>query len=573
MKTFSKIFRLLAAVLAAGLLAWSCSDDGGGDALDGTVTIPEQYLTGGLSFSATGGTTTMNIVSTVTALTVTSDQSWCSVTLTNQTANGTCAYAVTVSENTSTSDRSAVITVAADGKVFGTVNVYQSGADGLIVDKTSVSLSAEAQTFTLSVTSSETPDISCDNAWISYVGTKAMTSADCEFSVSANYGTERTGTITLTLGTLTETVTVTQAAGSGSTTMRDAKTVASQIYCGVNIGNTMEVPGGETGWGNPKVNATYIAGLKDMGFNAVRIPCAWNSYTIDNAYTIDPTWMERVTEVVGYCYDNDMYVILNIHWDGGWLEDNISKGYDSAIDAEQKALWTQIAENFRDFDDHLLFAGCNEPGMNEGISTSSGVQTIMTYEQTFVDAVRATGGNNSERCLIVQGPQTDISITVDSSAGFGLPTDSASDRLLVEVHYYDPYQFTLMEEDASWGNTFWYWGSSNYVSGSAHNATWGEEDWIRQQFGYMKSSFVDKGVPVIIGEFCAMKRTNVDNTTNHNNSRRDFNEAVVKNAKNYGCVPFYWETGTDINRSTGAVKEDYAIEGLMSGAASGTYPY
>ncbi|MCD8207882.1 MAG: glycoside hydrolase family 5 protein, partial [Bacteroidales bacterium] len=137
----------------------------------------------------------------------------------------------------------------------------------------------------------------------------------------------------------------------------------------------------------------------------------------------------------------------------------------------------------------------------------------------------------------------------------------------------DPYQFTLMEGDASWGNEFWYWGSSNYVSGSSHNATWGEVDYILEQFGKMKTGFVDKGYPVIIGEYCAIKRTNVDNQEKHNSSRADYNEAVTRYAKEYGCAPFYWETGTDINRTTGAVKEDYAIEGIMKGASEGKYPF
>ncbi|MCD8313315.1 MAG: cellulase family glycosylhydrolase [Bacteroidales bacterium] len=573
MKTFSKIFRILAATLAAGLLAWSCSEEKD-DVYD--VTIPDAYLNEGLSFSATGGT--MNIsISTKLKLDATTDADWVEVTLLNTTSTGTCRYQVTVDENTGSDSRTASITFEAGGTVYGVIKVNQDGSDGLIAAQTLYNVTSAAQTITVNITAGDTPDITVNDGWITLEeDTKASQSFAYVFDIATNYSSdERTGTITFTLGLLAETVTVVQAASdSQSSTLADAKTVAAKMYVGVNIGNTLEATGSETAWGNPQVTKTYVDGLKTLGFNAVRIPCAWDSHLSDaSSYTIDPTWMSRVNEVVGYVLDNDMYAILNIHWDGGWLEDNISKGYDSAIDAEQKALWTQIAENFKNCDEHLLFAGCNEPGMNESISTASGVQTIMTYEQTFVDAVRATGGNNATRCLIVQGPQTDISTTVDSSVGFGLPTDTAADCLMVEVHYYDPYQFTLMEEDASWGNTFWYWGSSNYVSGSAHNATWGEEDWIQQQFGYMKSSFVDKGIPVIIGEFCAIKRTNVDNKTSHNNSRRDFNEAVVRNAKNDGCVPFYWETGTDINRLTGAAKEDYAIEGLMTGAAAGTYPY
>ncbi|MCD8207883.1 MAG: cellulase family glycosylhydrolase, partial [Bacteroidales bacterium] len=340
MKRLLKIF----AVLAVAAFAFACSDDEDSTSVT-DVTIPSQYLTEGFTFSATGGTATMNLVSKG-VLDVTSNQSWCSVTFISSTSNGTCSYEITVSENSSTDVRTAEITVSADGKVAGTVKVTQEGADGLLVAQTRYELSAEAQTFTVTVTANGTPEITCNNSWITQEsGTKAMESADYVFSVTTNYGSERTGGITFTLGSQTETVTVVQAEGSGGSMASDAKTLISKIYAGVNIGNTMEVPGGETGWGNPRVNKTYVDGLSTMGFNAVRIPCAWDSYIINDAtYEIDPTWMERVSEVVGYCLDNDMYVIVNIHWDGGWLEDNIKQGYNESINAKQKALWTQIAD-------------------------------------------------------------------------------------------------------------------------------------------------------------------------------------------------------------------------------------
>lgn len=358
----------------------------------------------------------------------------------------------------------------------------------------------------------------------------------------------------------------------------DAKTLAAKMYAGINIGNTLEATNGETGWGNPEVSNTYIAGLKALGFNAVRIPCAWSSH-LKNETTneIDPAWLERVSEVVGYCVANDMYAIVNIHWDGGWLEDNILGGYNEDINTKQKVLWTQIAEKLNSYDEHLLFAGCNEPGMNETTSTGNefkdaeDIRTIMKYEQSFVDAVRATGGNNAVRCLIVQAPATRIS---DATGGvYAMPTDVVENRLMAEVHFYEPYNFCLMEEDAGWGNVFWYWGKNNHVTGSTHNPTWGEEDYVTEQLAKMKSAFVDKGFPVIIGEYGALKRTVSENQEMHNQSRAYWNEVVTREAKANGCVPFYWETGSDVNRTTGEAKEAYAIEGIMKGAGEGEYPY
>lgn len=365
----------------------------------------------------------------------------------------------------------------------------------------------------------------------------------------------------------------------------DAKALVGKIFAGVNIGNTMEVPTGETGWGNPKVSAEYVAGLKKLGFNAVRIPCAWHSYAGPApAYALDAEWLARVKEVVGYCIDNDMYVLLNSHWDTGWLEDNIfDAGLEEQIAAEQSAIWSQVAEVFVDTDEHLLFAGCNEPGMNE---TSSGgkkwdeaaVARVVRYEQAFVDAVRASGGNNSLRCLVVQGLGTDIAETHDRMDVF--PSDPAN-RLIVEVHFYEPYQFALMENDASWGKVFWYWGEGNHKDGSAHNPTWGEESHIESQFAKMKKQFVDNGIPVIVGEYStriqtADKRSDkseeFDNEL-HRASRAYYNRVVTRTAKNNGCAPFYWETGGDVSRADGSAINQYAIDGIMEGAGEGVYPW
>ncbi len=573
MKNLLNITKIAAAVLALALYAASCSEEK--DNYDGTVTIPEQYLTDGLTFSGTGGAIKVSILGRVSSIGLTCDSDWASVEMTNHTSYGTAVFMVTVGQNPGYDDRTATLSVTDGSKVYGTIPVTQLNADGLIFDQTTYNVTAEAQTIEVSAQITDEPEIICNDSWISLAAlTKALSSGSYTFDISINHLAERTGTVTFTVGTVSENLTVIQAESETNSTMpSDAKTLVSQIYVGVNIGNTLESTGGETAWGNPQVTKTYIDGLKFLGFNAVRIPCSWDQYIIegDEDYTVDPDWMARVTEVVDYCLDDDLYVVLNIHNDGGWLETNISKGYDADIDAEQKSLWTQIATNFKDYDEHLLFAGCNEPNA----STADAVTTLLTYEQTFVDAVRATGGNNAVRCLVIQGPDTDITETVNSDLGFAMPGDDVSDRMILEVHYYEPYQFCLMEEDADWGKMFYYWGSQNYLTGSDHNATWGEEDWVDQQFGYIKTNFVDSGIPAIVGEFCALKRTMGDGEDQdlHNASRQYFNEYVVKTAKNDGLAPFYWETGTDIYRTTGLAKEDYAIEGLMTGAASGTYPF
>lgn len=359
-----------------------------------------------------------------------------------------------------------------------------------------------------------------------------------------------------------------------------AKEVAAAITAGINIGNTMEAPEGEGSWnGGYKVSREYLAGLKAAGFNAVRIPCAWDAHLSDRAtYTIDPAWLDRVDEVIGWAYENDMYVVLNDHWDGGWLEDNIfDASKEAAITAEQSALWGQVAEKLAKYDSHLIFAACNEPGMNETINNDdrwatdpTAMERLIKYEQAMIDAVRNASGYNATRCIAVQCPGA--SITATDTYMTLLPTDKATDRLMVEVHFYEPYQFALMEEDASWGNTFWYWGEGNHVEGSQHNATWGEEDYVRGQFARVKNKFVDAGIPVILGEYSCMFRTVEENQAAHDRSVAYYGEVVTREAKAAGCVPFYWETGGVINRADGTVKRQDVVDGLIKGAKQG-YPF
>jgi endoglucanase len=116
--------------------------------------------------------------------------------------------------------------------------------------------------------------------------------------------------------------------------------LAAEMHLGWNLGNTFEAPGGETGWGSPVITEDFIKFVKQKGFNAIRIPCAWDWHHVDDRATahIDLNWLNRVKEVVGYCVNNDMYVLLNVHWDGGWLENNCTPNKKDSVNAKQKAL-------------------------------------------------------------------------------------------------------------------------------------------------------------------------------------------------------------------------------------------
>lgn len=575
MKNIIKRFQISLVLLALFLSSFvsACSSDD--ETVTPEITIPEKILMNGMTFSKVGGTSTLNIKSNVALEVTSSAPDWCKVTAENSTSSTILKYAVTTEANTEPSDREANVMVKSGDSEVGHFIVKQTAADGLVVESTTFpeKVPAEGGNYIVTLITNGDVQVAVDSDWIKEVSTRAaMSEAVKSFIVSVNYGTARSGLITLTLGTLTETVVVSQMAGQlpDEGMESDAMTLAAKMYAGWNLGNTLEAIGGETAWGNPKVTAELIKSVKELGFNAVRIPCSWDQYIEDGGtYKVKDEWLNRVYEVVGYCVSNDMYAIVNIHWDGGWLENNCTADKQEANNKKQKALWTQIANKLNVYDEHLLFAGCNEPN----VENTAQMAVLKSYEQTFIDAVRATGGNNAVRNLIVQGPSTDIGKT-DNLFG-DMPTDVVKDRLMVEVHYYTPWTFCGLEKDEDWGRMAYFWGDYK-VEGSNRNATFGDMTEMSGLFAKMKSQFVDKGIPVILGEYGAMVHTGLgENQEAHNKSREQFNEVVTREAKNHGMVPFFGDGGTFamIKRADGTIGDKYTYDGIMRGAKEGKYPF
>lgn len=350
----------------------------------------------------------------------------------------------------------------------------------------------------------------------------------------------------------------------------NASQLSAKIGLGWNLGNSLEAIGSETAWGNPPVTKALIDLVKSNGFNAVRIPASWNQYMADSETAeLNLDWLNRVKEVVGYCVDNDMYVILNIHWDGGWLENNCTEDKQEENIAKQKAFWEQIATHLRDFDQHLLFASANEPN----VANKSEMAVLMSYHQTFVDAVRSTGGKNSYRVLVVQGPDTDIEKTHNLMGS--LPVDEADDRLMVEVHYYTPWNFCGLTQDETWGKMFYFWGDGFHSdTHMERNADWGEENALEQYFQIMKQQFSDQGIPIVLGEFGAVRRSDLtgEELDLHLASRAYFFKQIVQKAKENGLIPFYWDNGaTGVNgsalfdRNNNSVFDQQALDAMLDG--------
>jgi endoglucanase len=346
--------------------------------------------------------------------------------------------------------------------------------------------------------------------------------------------------------------------------------IASRIKLGWNIGNTMEATGGETNWGNPPVSPALIELVNKNGFDAIRIPVAWNQYANQDTAKIDQAWLDRVKQVVKYCVDKQVYVIVNIHWDGGWLENNVTADKQAANNARQQALWEQIATALRDFDEHLIFASANEPN----VPTAPQMDVLLSYHQTFINAVRATGGKNAYRVLVLQGPDTDIEKT--AAMWKTMPKDTLPNKLMAEVHFYTPFNFALMAKDESWGKQAYYWGSGFHsTTDTEHNATSGEEAKVDELFGLMKRQFVDKGIPVVMGEFAAMRRDNLtgEQLKLHQASRAYYLQYVTRQALANGMLPFFWDSGALNNhgsgifdRRTNTVFDQPALNAILKGA-------
>ena len=286
---------------------------------------------------------------------------------------------------------------------------------------------------------------------------------------------------------------------------------------GINLGNTMEACDNnvgiktntplsyETHWGQPKTTQAMIDGMKAAGFDTIRIPVAWMTnatHLYEGDYTIDADYMDRVEEVVCYARKAGMYVIINDHWDGGWYGMFGSESAETRALAMEayKGMWQQIAERFRDYSDYLIFESANEElggrfDENSPLYCSDSVVTYLNDDeryaltneinQTFVDVVRATGGNNATRFLLIAGYSTDINQTCDDR--FQMPKDTVDSKLMVSVHYYDPWS---------------YCGASSAVSATK----WGkvsDYEYLDQQLEKM-TKFTEAGYGVVIGEYGAL---------------------------------------------------------------------
>ena len=365
-----------------------------------------------------------------------------------------------------------------------------------------------------------------------------------------------------------------------ATTLPTAQSIAAEMGLGWNLGNTMEAAGGPTAWGNPLPTQLLIDSVKAAGIKTIRIPANWDAYANQTTYVIDPTWMAQVKSVVDYCIKDSLFVVLNIHYDGGWLESRVDSSVTNptmaqTIKNKQGAYWRQIATTFRDYDRHMLFASANEPAVKDSLNyyDTLGMKMLLSFHQVFIDSVRATGGNNASRTLIVQGPNTDIMTT--NKLMTTMPTDIITGRLMAEIHYYTPWNFCGLTGDAIWGKMWYFWGQPYHsATDTIRNSHGYEESFVDSAFGLMKTQFVDKGFPVLIGEFGAVPRDELTGAEliNSIKSRDYYYNFIASAGKKYGLIPVMWDIGVQgnndmsaFNRTTGAITDLRVINAYRTG--------
>ena len=373
-----------------------------------------------------------------------------------------------------------------------------------------------------------------------------------------------------------------QAAKKDTTSFEDLNQsqIVEAMGPGWNLGNQLEsvtdnVPE-ETNWGNPVITEKLIQSVKAAGFKSIRIPVSYFAKIDDDKdYTIDSKWLDRVQEVVNYCIKNDLYAVINIHGDGyntidgSWLLCNGKN--QTEIKKKYKKVWKQIAERFKNYDEHLLFESMNEEfDGSYSEPNKEYYQNINDYNQIFVDTVRKTGDNNTKRWLIIPGWNTNIDYTA-GDYGFKLPTDQYRDksidkeeqRIMISVHYYSPWDFCGGENCVitQWGNE---------ADDPSKTSTTCDETYMKNQLNLMKTTFADKGYPVFIGEYGSIDKTSYDSENEY--YRAYFARKLCQLSRKNGCIPMYWDNGYNgvhgfglFDRTTCEITQPVIIDAIMEG--------
>lgn len=535
---------VLAFLIPATLASCSDRDNGG---VSAEVKIPGNIKN--LTFDVAGGDQTIAIQTNVD-LTLTPSANWIDVEPLSSTSQSIRRYQVVCQPCASGEERACQIAVEAAG--FSDVLAVKQSAGKVVsvVGDDVLPSAGDGSQLTVTVKANDVPTFKPGASWLSIVG-DVKDNGDGTYSavvkVARNYANAREGALTVVNGSSSVTLTVKQAAGSGaeiSGMPDDPALVPIFMGMGWNLGNSLDSQNngvsGETLWGNKACTQATMDAIRAAGFRTVRIPVTWLGHIGDAPnYKIEEAWMNRVAEVVGYAEKAGLNAIINIHHDGAesnfWLDIKnaaVNNIKNDAVKAQLKAMWTQIANKFKDKGNFLIFEAVNEVHDGKwgwGDNRNDGgkqYKTLNEWLQVCVDAIRATGGNNSSRWIGVPGYCTNPQLTIEKLV---LPTDAAG-RLLVAVHFYDPSDYTLEAKCDEWGHN----------AAKDKKLDYGDEDNVRSVFSSLQQKYVAAGIPVYIGEIGNVHRDN----DRAEAFRKYYLEYVCKAAKTYGMAPIFWDNGS-----------------------------
>lgn len=299
---------------------------------------------------------------------------------------------------------------------------------------------------------------------------------------------------------------------------------------GWNLGNTFDATGAdETSWGNPRVTKELIKQIAKQGYKSIRIPVTWDQHIgAAPAYTIDPAYLKRVQEVVGWALDANLYVMINLHHDSWLWVSSMEKQHDEVL-ARYNAAWTQIANQFKQKSNKLMFESINEPRFSEGgtVDEATMEQMLKELNTSFYQIVRKSGGNNAVRPLVLPTLQT--SPTQDRmNSLYNTITELNDPNLIATVHYYG------------------FWPFSVNIAGYTKFEKDTQND-ITQTFDNVYNTFVAKGIPVIVGEYGLL---GFDKSTGviEQGEKLKFFEFLTHYLKEKDITSMLWDNGQHFNR-------------------------
>jgi endoglucanase len=449
-------------------------------------------------------------------------------------------------------DKNNTVTVTSVSISPSAAFVAQGTTQAFTAGVTETNEPAQAVTWSIVQTNKDSGTTIDENGVLTVAAVESLTSLTVKATLTADTSKSGTASVTISDGSF--------QIPSAPQPFNDitAAQLAADIKVGWNLGNTLDtynitghgpnptVSQFETGWGNPVTTKAMITAVKDAGFNAIRIPVSW-AKCADSNYIIRADWMARVTEVVNYAVDNDMYILLNTHHDENVFK--FTNAQKTASITAFRKIWGQIATNFKNYNEKLVFEGLNEP-RTKGSSaewnggTADERANLNQHYKAFVETVRTSGGNNDKRILMIN--TYGASGLSTAMSGLTIPADTAQNKIIVSYHAYEPYDFALNEKSPikTWSQT------------SSDTAP------ITSRVDTAYSAFVSKGVPVIMGEFGALDKSNEE-------ARAAWVEYYVKYAAGKGIKCFWWDDGGNFklfNRRSNSFYFPLIKDAIMRGA-------